>query len=102
MLIWRDVKRVETFRPLNELNSEILSRNYFPKLKLHRGNSGLRINMNSKLYYDPSKLSAFSNFEKMQEAARLSKLRKNPGEIISWLEMHDNYNIILTAEMNIS
>ena len=93
MLIWRDTKKVVTFRDLEELNSETLSRNYFLKQKLHRGNSGWRINMTSNLYYDPAKPSAFATLKKLQEAARESMLGKKPGEILSWLEKQNTYTL---------
>ena len=93
MLIWLNAKRGITFRLPEELNWETLLGNYFPKPKLHRGNSGWDNNINSKLYYDPAYPSAFSTFKKIQEAAKQSKLGKNPSEIISWLEMQDSYKL---------
>ena len=47
--------------------------------------------MTSKLYYDPTKTSAFSTLKKLQEAAKQGKLGKKPSDIKLWLEMQDTY-----------
>jgi len=60
---------------------------------VQHGKRGLRININSDLYYDPAKPSAFSSLKKLQHAAKQSKLGKKPGEIKSWLEMQDDYTL---------
>jgi len=52
-----------------------------------------RMKRTSDQYYDPAKPSAFSILKKLQNAAKQSKLVKKPGEIMSWLEMHDAYTI---------
>jgi len=49
--------------------------------------------MASKLYYDPTKPSALSTLQKLQEAARQIKLEKKPGELLSWLQMQDTYSL---------
>ena len=48
--------------------------------------------MTSKLYYDPSKPSAFSSLKKLQTAAA-KEIGKKPGEIKSWLEKQDAYTL---------
>ena len=47
--------------------------------------------MTSKLYYDPSKPSAFSSLKKLQKAAK--EIGKKPGDIRSWLEKQDAYTL---------
>ena len=49
--------------------------------------------MTSELYYEPAKPSAFSTLKNLEEAAKHSKLGKNPSEIKSWVEMQDAYTL---------
>jgi len=49
--------------------------------------------MTSKLYYDPSKPSAFSSLKKLQAAVKDTKLGKKPSEVKSWLEKQYAYTL---------
>jgi len=98
MLIWKDTKQGVTFGLLEEINSETILRNYFPKPKLHRGNGGCFINMNRILYYERAKPSSFSALKKFQEDAKQSELGKKRNEINPWLQNAKCLHITYSAE----
>ena len=91
-LTWSDTHLGATSRLLAKPSSKTLSRNYFPGPNLQY-KCGWRINTSSKLYYDPSKTSAFSTLKKLQAAAKQRNLGKKAGEIKSSLETHDAHKL---------
>ena len=49
--------------------------------------------MIGELYYDPAKPSALSTLNKLEQAAKQSKLGRKPSQIKSWLESQETYTM---------